>query len=530
MPGVRSVRSSRPKANYAIDAGEMNSKTDISPGYSRALQRIGPVALSTRLFQGFGSLPDTYKNFAFGTFLLFYYNQVLGLPASRASLALMIALILDAISDPLVGSWSDRFSSRIGRRHPFMYASAVPLGVFLYLVFSPPAALSGWALFSWLLIFTVLVRTAMTFFTVPWNALFAEFSEDYVERTAIITWRYVVGWFGGTAFTVLTWSLVFPSTPEFTPGHLNPEAYGVFAVVLGGLVSAAVFATTFLTRREVPYLLQPAESRPFALTAVFTEVGLALHNRNFLMVFLAILCSGAVNGTTTVLTIYMQTYFWGLAPEDLRWVPLAIIGGIIAFLVVLPLQHRFEKKRLLVVSFLAMILDGVILVSLRFLDALPDNGDPWLLSCVIGAAASSAFFGTLLGIVAASMIADTLDQQELNTGLRQEGVFASALSFSGKVTSGVGVFCAGLLLEFGLGFAAGERPATIAPDLVTRLGIMTGILVPLCNLIPVWIVSRYHLSKDEHARIQAELQARRITQTHHTHEHPAERPGYGSIP
>ncbi len=479
-----------------------------TPGYQRAEVRQGPVPLSIRFYQGLGGLPDAWKNWAFSTFLLFYYNQVLGLAASKASLALMIALILDAISDPLVGSWSDRFTSRLGRRHPFMFAAAVPLGLMLFCVFSPPEGLTDWSLFAWLLIFTVLVRQAMTFFAVPWNALFAEFSDDYVERTAIITWRYIVGWIGGTSFTILVWSWIFPSTPEFTPGHLNPAAYDKFAIALGIAVTTTALATCWLTRSQIPFLLQPAVIKPFRLTDAFLEVMLALRNRNFLVVFTAILGSGAVSGITGVLAIYMYTYFWGFTPEDLRWLPAAALGGILAFSIVVPLQKRFDKKTMLLVTFVALILDGVAIVSLRFLDVLPANGDPLLLIIIAGAA-NSAFFFTLFGIVAASMIADTLDQQELNTGLRQEGVFASALSFSAKLTSGVGVFCAGLLLEFGLGFSAGERPSTIAPELVTRLGIMAGIVVPLLNLIPVWIASHYRLTREEHAEVIKALGGRR---------------------
>ena len=95
-----------------------------------------------------------------------------------------------------------------------MYAASLPLGVFLYLVFSPPAGLSEMALFAWLVTFAVATRVSMAFYLVPWNALFAEFSDDYAERTAIITFRYLVGWIGGVIFTFVTWIV---HLPEFTP-------------------------------------------------------------------------------------------------------------------------------------------------------------------------------------------------------------------------------------------------------------------------------------------------------------------------
>ncbi|MFM7120865.1 MAG: MFS transporter, partial [Gammaproteobacteria bacterium] len=127
--------------------------TDIR--YVRARTRVGTLPLSTRLFQGLGALPDTWKNFAFNTFLLFYYNQVLGLTASLASAAIMIALIVDAITDPMAGSISDNWRSRLGRRHPFIYASIVPMAVCFFALFSPPD-LGQFGLFLWLLTFAVL--------------------------------------------------------------------------------------------------------------------------------------------------------------------------------------------------------------------------------------------------------------------------------------------------------------------------------------------------------------------------------------
>ena len=97
--------------------------------YVREKTRQGKVPVSTKLVQGVGSIPDTFKNFAFNTFLLFFYNQVLGMSASLASVALGIAVVFDAITDPVIGSISDNLRSKMGRRHPLMYLSALPLAV-----------------------------------------------------------------------------------------------------------------------------------------------------------------------------------------------------------------------------------------------------------------------------------------------------------------------------------------------------------------------------------------------------------------
>jgi len=462
-----------------------------------------------KIFQGIGAIPDTYKNFAFHTFVLFYYNQVLGMAATLASVALLIALVFDAITDPLVGSISDNLRSRLGRRHPLMYASALPLGLCLYLVFVPPAGLSELALFGWLTIVSVATRGAMTLFLVPWQAMFAEFSDDYEERTSIVTYRYVMGWIGGVMFTWCTWTFIFPSTPEYTPGHFNPAGYPVFALALGLIVTSAVLVTTHLTRKEVPYLLQPREKAPpFSMMRVLREVGLALSNSQFLLIFLAILIGAAIAGTQGALEIYLNTYFWGLAPEDLRWFTLTFIGAGAAFMVVGRVQRRFDKKHIILSCSAINLFDGILLINLRFLDVLPANGELLLLQLLVVNAIFRVMVATISGIMGASMLADILDPQEPRTGGRQEGIFPSPLGFSGKVTSGLGVFVGGLVIDL-LQFPRGALPSEVDPGLIFRLGVVLGVGIPLLHLIPLSLITRYKLTRAEHARIREALMLRR---------------------
>ena len=82
-----------------------------------------------------GQIPEGVQSTSFGFFLLFFYNQVLGLSGFFASLAIVVALLVDAVSDPVIGSWSDGFRHRWGRRHPFMYAAAAPFAICFYFVF-----------------------------------------------------------------------------------------------------------------------------------------------------------------------------------------------------------------------------------------------------------------------------------------------------------------------------------------------------------------------------------------------------------
>ena len=229
--------------------------------YQRQKQRDGKVSLATKVFQAVGAVPESLKTFAFGTFVLLFYNQILGANALLVSLCLAAALTIDAAFDPIIGSFSDGLRTRLGRRHLLMYLSAAPIGLGLFLVFSPPHGLADAGLYAWLFATVILTNISMSLFVVPWTALFAEFTDDYVERTAIVTWRYIVGWVVPTAFTFATYALIFPNTRAHPVGQLNPAGYALFGPVVALATVAAILATTELTRREIPYLLQPTKPR-----------------------------------------------------------------------------------------------------------------------------------------------------------------------------------------------------------------------------------------------------------------------------
>ena len=153
---------------------------------------MNQVSWRIRLAFGVGQLPEGIKSAAFGFFLLFYYNQVLGLSGTLSGIAIFIAMLVDAVSDPMVGALSDSTRSRWGRRHPYMYASAIPFALSFYFLFVPMDGLSEMGLFWWLTIFSILTRTCMTFYSVPHMSLGAELTSDYDERTLLSSLRMVL--------------------------------------------------------------------------------------------------------------------------------------------------------------------------------------------------------------------------------------------------------------------------------------------------------------------------------------------------
>ncbi|MEM7100476.1 MAG: MFS transporter [Pseudomonadota bacterium] len=481
--------------------------------YSRKKTRIGKLPWSTMVYQGVGALPDNFQNFAFNTFLLFYYNQVLGLTAAWASFALMLALIVDALSDPMVGSFSDNLKSKWGRRHPLMFASALPMGICIAAVFLPPAGLSEVQLFAWLLVFAIATRLAQTFFEVPWGAIYSELTEDYEERSALVTIRFVLASVAGLAFVYGTWTFIFPSTEVFPKGQLNPDGYSVFAGVLGLFVFLPIVVSTALTRSQIPYMLQPSDAMPrFSILRVFTEVLMALKNPDYRKMFFTLVVVGALWGTGQALELYVNTYFWGFGGEQLGVLSMSLAGAFLAFALVVPLQRRFDKSQVVVCAFGFLVAEKLILYGLRiYFDVLPPNGDPLLLTIIVGTAALRVGAMTLLGILAVSMVADTLDAQELATGRRQEGIFASARSLAGKATTGLGVFISGLLLTYGLAFptdvgAGGE----VSAETVNKLALIDGV-VSVFFVIPLILMARYRISRAVFHRIHLALAEKRAT-------------------
>lgn len=478
------------------------SNSDVK--YSR-LHRSEKLSYRTKLSQGLGAIPDTIKNWVFNTFALLFYNQILGVDAVFVSVVLAIAIITDAVSDPLIASYSDNLSTRWGRRHPLMLVASIPLGAAMFGIFSPPDRLSDSGLLVWLLVFTVLVRSLMTLFFVPWAAIAAELSDDYDERTSLMSFRFGVGWIAGVSFPFVVFTYLITGTEAQPIGQLNPIGYPMMAGIAGALMTCGALLTTLLTIREVPYLRQHTEQQAsFRPSRSIADIKLALRNPHFSLVFVVVLLSAAITGTIVNLNVYMWTYFWELTTTDLRWFPIAAIGALAALPLIGKLQRRWDKKEILLTCSAVSLIEGIVIVNLRFFGILPENGTTELLAVLIGAGIFSAAIAVTQGVLGASVIADILDEQELRTGLRQEAMFNAALSFCGKAVSGIGLVMGGLIINF-IGFPTGADPSELSEGSVIQLGVFAGVVLPLLYLIPILLWRKYEITREIHAKIQREL-------------------------
>ena len=145
------------------------------------------IQVKEKFFYASGAVANGVKTDAFTFFLLFFYSNVIGLSPGLASLAIFIALMVDAFTDPLMGVISDRTRHRFGRRHPYFLLGMIPMGLSYFMLFSIQTSweLTQQYLFLWMLTFTMLTRLGMTIFEVPHRSLGSEMSRSYTERTSI---------------------------------------------------------------------------------------------------------------------------------------------------------------------------------------------------------------------------------------------------------------------------------------------------------------------------------------------------------
>jgi Na+/melibiose symporter-like transporter len=465
----------------------------------KAVPQIERVPLASKLAYGFGAVAYGVKDGGFAYFLLLFYSQVIGVDAGAVGLAITLALILDAISDPIVGYWSDNLHSKWGRRHPFLYASAIPVAATYYLLWNPPVGWSNEALFWYLLSLAVLIRTFITFNETPSSALTPELTADYDERATLISWRLFFGWTGGNAMSVMMFLAIFPAFATATAtGQFNRDAYALYGVIAAVLIGVSILASAIGTHSRIPYLKAPPPKRRMTLGLMFKEVFETLSNRSFIALFVANVFGAIGAGMSAALSFYIATYFWKFTPLQIGGLTLgvflsAIIGSVMAPIVTRTLG---KKKAAMIIGMIAFL--GAPLPILLKLMGLLEAGTPtFVYLFVLVAGIIDVGLIICFQILAAAMMADLVEQSELKTGRRSEGTFVAAATFIRKMVSGLGVLAATAVLALA-GLQAGAKPEDVSSDTVWRLG---AFYVPI--ILALWMammaaIAFYRLDREEH--------------------------------
>ncbi|WP_417479044.1 MFS transporter [Maricaulis maris] len=467
-----------------------------------------PIKYATKLLYGVGSMAYGVKDVAFRAYLLWYYNYVIGADAAMVSLAILVALVFDAISDPIVGQFSDSLRTKWGRRHPLMYMSAIPAAASFFFLWHPPEALDGWGLFAYLAVLSSAVRTCITFYEIPSSALAPELSSDYDDRTSIASYRYFFGYLGGYGMSILALAVFLAPTAEYPIGQLNPVGYWTFGLVGSLLMFGTVMISTAGTHHRIKYLrkLPPPQRRNPLET--FMLMRRTFSNKAFLAILGFGLLKYTAIGMAAALSLYFGTLFWGFDNFEMAIMSAEpLVGAVLALIFAPVIAKRLGKRNAAFWLAIAAIFLGTLPFILRLNGLFYADDDPRVLPTLFGILALYSACAISSAILVHAMIGDVIDASALKTGRRAEGLFYAANSFMQKCVTGFGLMAAGILLTI-VDLPERAQPGEVDPASVDLLATLYIPSIAVLYIAGALFLHFYRIDRASHEANLAALKAR----------------------
>jgi Na+/melibiose symporter-like transporter len=462
----------------------------------RTTPRLG---FATKLGYGVGSVASAVAVTALGTgTITLYLNQVIGLPVALVGIAIMVSLIFDAVADPLIGLWSDNTNSRLGRRHPFMYAAAIPAGFFFWLLWNIPTTWPKGLTLLFALVVLIAVRFSVGLYDTTSGALAPELAPDYNDRTSLTSYRILFGVGGGGLLAVLLYAVFLRKDASHPLGVLNREGYAQFGAVVAITITLAILVAGWATHRLIPYL-SPAR-KPESAKASIREIIGALRNRALLVLIVCGIVGNMGNGISGVLNTYLYLHFFDLPPQAISAfivaaLPAAIIGAVLAP----PVSKWLGKKAAMIGLFGVSIVTGLAPMSFKLLGLFPKTGSPWVNVILTLDVFVSAILGLMGLIVIFSMIADVAEDVAVQTGKRSEGLLFAIYGLLPKVSAAAGGMVATLLLAF-VHFPEHAQQGSVDPEIMRRLALIYLPISAGLGFTSLLVMIAYPIDEARHRR------------------------------
>ena len=475
----------------------------------RALPGRGfaPLPTGLRLAYASGSLLDCIVTQGLNIFLLFYLTAVCGLPGGLAGAAISVGLVVDAVVDPLIGSLSDAWQSRLGRRLPFMLVGAPAAALLFVLIFSLPSHWGTGALLAWVASISILLRVAVSLFILPHQAVGAEVSDDGVERSMIVALRVGIGMVGILIALALGFGFFFAG-PD---GLSRRDSYVPFAATLAAIGFAGACASCWATAATLDRQhVRRGDASPSLAELAEGSVEV-MGNRSFRVLFVGAVTFFVAMGTNLSLGLHANTWFWHLSTAQTKIATLSIFAGLVLGAPMAgPMLSRIEKRTVLLIGLVGMAIAQGGPATLRLCGLLDAQGDQ-----LLAVLASVMLVGNLLlsaaFIAFGSMMADAADEHELLFNARREGLYFAGWAFANKAAVGAGTLIAGLVLQ-AISFpatATANATAGLPAHTTALLGICFGPGCALLTLCSAGITLCYRLDRKTHSGILRALAIRR---------------------
>ena len=457
------------------------------------------LPLRLKFFHGFGSIAYGVKENGFATFLLLYYNQVVGIDAALVGTAIMVALIADAFVDPVIGELTDRTQTRWGRRLPWLYGAPIPLALAWMMLWSPPEGSTAFVL-TWLIGWAIVVRSLVSMCEVPSVALVPELTSDYDERTILMRYRFLFGWAGGLLMLILAYGVFFREA-----GETDPRGYFPYAIACATLMAVAVLISALGQHKRVAKPSPPQPRHSGGLGAIAREMRKTLSNRAFLWLVFAALFAFTNQGIAFSLTNYFLGFLWQFTQvEKVGYGLMLFVTMIAAFIIIPSLAKRFGKREAAMIGGAVSLTVNATLFLLYYFGLFPGlPGKP----SVVAMFALVFFVNTgaiILMVLSSSMMADVVEASQAETGRRSEGLFFAGYFFMQKCATGAGIFLAGQILSWA-SFPIGSAPGEVAQGVIANLALGYVVVLVAVGTTGLLVLRRFPIDRASHEQRVAAL-------------------------
>jgi glycoside/pentoside/hexuronide:cation symporter, GPH family len=428
-----------------------------------------------------------------------YFSRVLGVPPIWVGAAFLISLTVDAIVDPLIGQWSDNHRSRLGRRHPFMYAAALPAAAFFYLLWHAPAGLDTRAIFAFSIVMMLGVRLSLSLYEVPSNALAPELAPDYDQRTSLFAWRWFFLIFAAAAMEFVLYYVFLRQDAVNPTGVMNRARYAEFGTLGAAIMVLCILVSAAATHNRIRYLHRPP-ARTVTLTGTLREIAGAILNPALLAIIFASILGGASFGITTGLSSYFYLDLWRFSPQTIAFLaPGGLAASMIGVFAAPAISRKLGKKRSMLALFTASLVVQLAPISLRLLGVMPANGSKALFAALFLSVLVTYLLALMGYVILSSMVADVAEDQAVRSGTRSEGVVFAANGLVPKITAGLGAFLAGVLLSF-VHYPLGAPPGSVPPEVVRHLALIYLPVIAILSGSSIAALGLYRIDRATHER------------------------------
>jgi sugar (glycoside-pentoside-hexuronide) transporter len=446
--------------------------------------RSDALPTSTKLIYALG---DHTVNLALSSLLFlypFFLTDVIGMRAGLAGLVPLFGRAVDAISDPLMGRLSDATRMRAGRRRPYFLIGMLPFGVLFAALWADRSGAGETAQLAYYAGVYAVFVLAMTVLSVPYLALIPEMAASYQERTAVNAFRAAGAIFG----TLLAATAMRPLAEVFGGGARGWATVGLAAGLYLVLPWPFLFRSTF----ERAGFSRPSHQPFFA-----SLMSLARHPAYRSLTGLFLLGRIAIDLASTMF-IYYFTY-WLARPEDygatLGLFLLSVVGALPLWL---RISRHLDKRTLFLLGAASWVGSQLFLLA-----ATPEWPRLWIF---VGAAIGGVGYAAA-DMIPWSMLGEVVDEDELRTGERREGLYFGLFTFLRKLGGATAVALALWVLELS-GFVANQAQSTTT---LTTIRVLTAVVPGVFVVLGAWVARGYPLTRARHDEILAALERRRAT-------------------